>query len=1005
MNSKLLIARIVPAVHACMVAITVAGQGMNYSVKKYAVREGLPDLYVQSIFQDSRGFLWVGTVNGVSRFDGNKFVNYGSRQGLNSSNFTILTEDRQGRFWAGGRNKIFRLVQHRFIEYPFDSASSFTYLHQLVQLRNNELWLLTNEGSWLFDNDHWQKRIILPRYENMLCLQVLETPEGTYYNFRTVIVFRDLNGHTREIWQHAAVSRGMYFNQMRYSDGTLYTATFDGIYRVNGPGAVQKLFSGDMKEPRWRSFLIDSKKRFWVNEIARSAVFVSAPGKQEEFTDTINLAIPLVSFCYEDQEQNIWIASGEGLVKVQRLFASQFNRAGNPLLRDLRNILQTPDHRLLAFSREHGILQFSGGDFKKAPFQFYDTDKDALNDFPDSYTAGDSNRLWLSTRESRLYRLKGSVLTNFSQYVPSGMNFQYSVSFNPLKKELFSSQDSLKIIDAAKSRVFYPANTRQPVIRPLIVKCFSNGKMIFNTNSSGTWLIDERGNLLPVSNPALFGNRAGRFLETPDGNFWLFDTGEGLKHFRWNSKGQPENDIQVTTDDGLPNDAVISLCMDREKRLWAATMTGPAVLKIDSLTKQVNVLPLADYMDILPEVPVNPHIICDDNNIVWLADNDRIFRFDAGKLIIRAIAPRISIENIMVNQQPATWEKYTHSFSGYWHLPVGPVLPHNDNTIQINFTGISLASSAGLLYSYRLTGLDTGWSNPSPGNYVLFTKLAAGHYSFSVKCRTKNSDWSKPADFTFTIQPPFWETWWFRVCLILLAAGTMILFYRNRVKKIKKEARLNNQLLELEMTALKAQMNPHFIYNALNSIQALVMDEKKDAAVYYIGTFSRLLRQVLENAERNVITLEKELDSLDMYIRLDTLRLNIQPSVETHLSEEVQKSDEKIPPLILQPFVENALWHGLSKKEGDKKLSIHISIQENWLVCIILDNGIGREEAALLKLQNTIQYQSKAIAITTRRLTDFNNDNNRDPVIIEDLFNTPSVPAGTKVTLYIKRKG
>ncbi|MEI9809624.1 MAG: histidine kinase [Bacteroidota bacterium] len=329
---------------------------------------------------------------------------------------------------------------------------------------------------------------------------------------------------------------------------------------------------------------------------------------------------------------------------------------------------------------------------------------------------------------------------------------------------------------------------------------------------------------------------------------------------------------------------------------------------------------------------------------------------------------------------------------------------YNENTLQINFTGISFTSSADLLYSYRLEGLDTNWSNPSANNFVLFAKLPPGQYRFSVKCKADNNTWSEAALFAFTIRPPFWNTWWFRLLIIAMAASLIIFFYRRRVRKIEQQAFINNQLLELEMTALKAQMNPHFIYNALNSIQALVVEEKKDEAVHYIGTFSRLLRQVLENSEINVITLEKELQTLKLYISLDALRLNMQPTYRLHIDKEIQPHSEKIPPLLLQPFAENALWHGLSKKEGDKKIDITVSIDNDWLVCTIVDNGIGPAKAAVLKTQHTEQYQSKAISITTRRLTDFNDDKNRVPVLFEDLFAADDSPAGTKVTLYIKRK-
>jgi len=292
---------------------------------------------------------------------------------------------------------------------------------------------------------------------------------------------------------------------------------------------------------------------------------------------------------------------------------------------------------------------------------------------------------------------------------------------------------------------------------------------------------------------------------------------------------------------------VIDMCMDKQSRVWVSTMAGPAIIKIDAMTKKVEVSPLSDHMDLAIENPVNSHIYSSTDGYVWLAAGNSIYKFDPQKIVFNSSKPGINIESIQLNQKTTDWKKYTDSLYGYWQMPVNPVMNYNENNVQINFAGVSFVSSAEFVYSYRLEGLDTAWSSPSASNFVLFAKLLPGTYKFAVKCKTKNSEWSDATEFSFVIKPPFWNTWWFRLLIIAAAASLIIAFYRSRVKKIQKNALLNNQLVELEMTALKAQMNPHFIYNALNSIQALVVEERKDEAVHYIGTFSRLLRQVLEN--------------------------------------------------------------------------------------------------------------------------------------------------------------
>ncbi len=983
-----------------------AQQG-SYIVKKYTIKDGLPDLYITGIYQDSRSFLWIGTVNGLNRFDGKKFVNYGIRQGLTSSYVNHLTEDNEGRFWVGTKNKIFRFINDQFIEYPFSDSATYEYLYQIKHLKNGELWILTDAGTFLFKNDHWEKRILLTGFENQICLQMIETEKGTYYNYRASIIFKDKNGNISHLWDHEVVNRGMYFSLIQMFNDTLYIANYDGIYQMTGNKIFTKLFVDRLQEKRWRGFFVDSKNRFWITEIDRAHVLISEPGNKQDLTDSISLTIPLVSFSFEDKDHNIWIASGEGLLKVQTQIRTEYNIEKNPLINDIRNIIESPDKTTFAFSRENGILQFNNNNFVKASIQFYQTNKVGRNDFPDSYTIDDKNRLWLATRESRLFCIDKRKLINYSRFIPAKGNFLFWISYNPVTKKLFTSQDTLKTATAQEIKIFQPANSQQVVLRPEFIHCFKNGKMIFTSSSTGVRLIDEKNNLFNINKQLGLGKSigGGRFFETASGDFWMYGLGDGMKHFRWDKNGFPVNDLQISTDDGLPNDMVVDMCIDKQNRLWVCTMAGPAIIKIDTSTKKIQVFPLTDEMEITVENPVNSRLYSAGDGHIWLTGYNSIYRFEPWKIAFNSSIPGISIENIHLNQKNPNWKNYTDSFFGYWQMPVNPVMKYNDNTLQINFTGISFTSSEEFLFSYRLEGIDTNWSSPSASNFVLFAKLLPGKYKFSVKCKTRNSGWSEASIFSFTIRPPFWNIWWFRLIIITMAASLIIVFYRNRIKKIGQQALIRNQLVELEMTALKAQMNPHFIYNALNSIQALVVEEKKDEAVHYIGTFSRLLRQVLENSERNVITLQKELQTLELYINLDALRLDIQPTYTLHIDKDVQTDSEKIPPLILQPFAENALWHGLSKKEGGKKIDITVSIHNDWLVCAIQDNGIGRAKAAALKTQNTGYYQSKAIDISIKRLIDFNEDKNRVPIIFEDLFADNGNPTGTRVTLYIKRKG
>ncbi|MEI9809627.1 MAG: hypothetical protein WDO16_18175 [Bacteroidota bacterium] len=246
----------------------------------------------------------------------------------------------------------------------------------------------------------------------------------------------------------------MYFSSMRWFNHTLYIANYDGIYQLTGDTAFQKLFSKSLVEKNWRGFFMDSKKRFWINEIERAHVLISAPANKLELTDSIALNIPLVSGCFEDKDHNIWIASGEGLLKIQEQNTSEYTIETNPLINDIRNVAESPGKTMYAFSRENGILQFNKTGFAKTPFQFYQTNKEAKNDFPDSYAADDKGRLWLGTRESRLFCLDNGKLIDYSRFIPRKGNYLAWISYNPVARKLFTSQDTLKTVTDEGIEIF-----------------------------------------------------------------------------------------------------------------------------------------------------------------------------------------------------------------------------------------------------------------------------------------------------------------------------------------------------------------------------------------------------------------------------------------------------------------------------------------------------------------------------------------------------------------------
>jgi two-component sensor histidine kinase len=396
-------------------------------------------------------------------------------------------------------------------------------------------------------------------------------------------------------------------------------------------------------------------------------------------------------------------------------------------------------------------------------------------------------------------------------------------------------------------------------------------------------------------------------------------------------------------------------------------------------------------------------LLADSSGNMWFTTPKKLFRFDISSMRFQIVKPRLVLEDIKINLKETEWTEFPHTLKDLYQLPDSLVLSYRQSSIGFYFKAALQNNSGEFRYSYHLRGLDTTWSPSSVGNYISFVNLPAGKYRFAVRARNSVSEWSEPVFFHFTILPPFWERWWFRTAFILAIAFFIIYIFRSRIKKIQEEASVQNQLRELELKALKAQMNPHFIYNALNSIQALVSGDKKEESIKYIGSFSRLLRQVLEYSDKNVITLEKELETLRLYIQLESLRLDMKLNYREAISDQVVTEYEKLPPLLLQPFIENALWHGLSRKEGEKQLELAIEIESDWLICKITDNGVGLQNAAEWNSKNLRIGQSMATSINYKRLSQFNRTENPLPLEYKELTNEANIVIGTSVVLHIKR--
>ena len=980
--------------------------GAQQAIRTYNVNDGLPSSGTTVLYPDKYGYIWIGSRGGLSRFDGREFVKYGMEDGLPSLNCDKVFQDSRDRLWIGNNVTVAQYKNYRFITYPTSDHLTNTGVFSFIENKDSSIWALTTKGIYHFADTIWNKISLVPGYDNVNCRNLVEYQGELYVNYSTSIYCKTRLGNWMLIDSMAGNDNA--FNVMSIQAGVLWVSTKSALLKIHNHQLVPFLIR-ETPVVDYFSYLIDSKNRLWL--AGTNLLKYSEPGRWNHFLHTLDQS-GFHYFISEDLKQNIWTGTNHGLLRINDISFTILDNIGNKPMNGIYNALVLPDNSLLLSSGiQDGMQLLSKGKFRQIKAPPGPGNINYYRDPADVFCFDRENRLWIFTRFFRFLLFNKGSLVDFSSSLHLKPNeYIYDGTYiKRLNRFLICADSTLLIGNAQGFKPFLPANTGMPIIKPTRVHELKNGLILLYLNNLGVFCIDKANNLHSlVSQTGIDGSNKGAFFsinyffEGADSTCWIDYPGSGLLQYDFKDNLRPRLINHLTVSDGLQSNHVIGITSDPQQRIWVASSPGLDILQKNDQGKW-EIFNYLKSENLTIDQLENEKILSDKNGTIWLTTANKIIRFNSNGITLKKAPPRITIEKVYLDFKETDWSKLSDSLYNYSQLPFNPRLNYRQNSLAIYFNALDISSS-NTAYSYKLIPLDTAWSNPSKIKSVSFAQLHPGVYTFMVKANDLSSGWSRPAVFTFTITPPFWEKWWFRLLVFLILFCLVLGFFRSRIAKIRRQSAIENQLKELEMKALKAQMNPHFIYNALNSIQALVATDRKEEGIRYIGSFSKLLRQVLYNSEYAVITLDKELETIGLYIQLEALRLDMELNYKIEVPDHIVTEFEKIPPLILQPFVENALWHGLSRKEGQRSITISLEADNAWLVCKITDNGVGREKAAEWKNNFLDIHPSKGLEITGKRLADFNDDHLHPPFEFQDLYDHEHRPAGTTVIVYIRRK-
>ena len=316
-----------------------------------------------------------------------------------------------------------------------------------------------------------------------------------------------------------------------------------------------------------------------------------------------------------------------------------------------------------------------------------------------------------------------------------------------------------------------------------------------------------------------------------------------------------------------------------------------------------------------------------------------------------------------------------------------------------------------LQYAYKLERYNKDWTYVTASRHFAdYTKVSPGTYIFRVTGSNNNNVWNEDGvTLTIIISPPWYQTWFFRIGAALLLFFMIWIFIFLRVRHIRKKHKMEKkvlliekQLFDIQQKALRLQMNPHFIFNSLNSIQSYVLSNDVDLAVNYLGRFSQLMRLILSNSRESVVSLADELLAIQHYLEIEKLRFEEKFTYSVIVDPEIDDEFTGVPPMIIQPYIENAIIHGLNHKPTPGHLTISFKQKGSLLLCSIEDNGVGRAKATDIKRRSGLNSKSRGMMITKERLEILSEKSDEKfSVKVIDLKDKSGVPAGTRVELLI----
>lgn len=948
--------------------------GQGYVLKHYTSQNGLPNDEIFCFVQDDRGMLWIGTDNGLSSYDGQEFQSYSTSDGLPGTSITSLLIDDAGDMWVGAYRKGQSLKHPNGSNPMFEVKRSYLASADMLQWKDR-YYELFGSSLLISTRDSFEKSIayfyppeIRPLVSNPSRFVMDTSPDGKHLWLGTRIGLYWYDGERGS----GAVLSGKEHHQIvseitHLSDGTTLLGGKGSVKLIRGNKYLRTYPLGISDSMRVHR-IIYSGNEAWISVEGYGLLSLNLEtGEVTNRKEQFGIESSYIQALFSDKDGNIWIGTrGNGVYCLQKsLLSFQMIGEGQLCEKKINGIEPLPSGELAIRSPSGLSIMNNEGEIN--PY-YCNTGTISygtvfVDDQPFVLTAISNSSSHKVLRSSAALELPDNKVL---------MTDYYRRHSHPSHQLVISQWDG---------QSWQWTDTYDTDFPPKATSIRS----IFKDASGKIWLRSSPDSLFCIETPFERDHFTSPTLTTkryfiPDmirafcdhtGTIWACGKG-----YIWR-KRQNEEEFSIVYSDG----PFFDIGMGSNGRVWIVSQNTIISVKDDEFTQH----PVNGF----PEIGQVETILVDERqHKLWLASRGGLYSLPMDSLLTRKL-PTITpfINRILINQEEVNLRD---------SLDMQP----GDNFLA-DFSAIAFFSGTPVQYRYRINQEE--W-NYSRNGSITFPSNEHGQFLAEIQAGLPNAEWSTSIRIQYDVIRKFWQRPIVFIFLVILIAAVAYFMARYQIKRVRRREQhqrsIQQEMYRLEQQALAAMLNPHFVFNSLNSIQQELLEEDPLLAHRHLSRFAKLIRKNMDLSSRPVVKLKEELERLSLYLDMEKLRLGERISIQIEVDDCIPVNQVEIPSMILQPYVENAIWHGIleSGSAGTVKITVR-EAGDKLLLIRIEDDGIGIQESQRKKKQS--KHTSMGMGITARRIKLFHEDSD---VSIEQLTDEEGRSSGTSVSIVLPQQ-